>query len=264
MKIQLELSAKERLEAFLQFVGDRAHDKAHENNGDVIADFIDKFVVVELKRLENNPETFSQDIEIPDSVLVEPLTKMKAAVDGAFDSFMNGKGITVPKNSPASTSSQSGTTAFVAQTAPVVSPGTVVSGPRNGNGHKAEMKRKLNSDEKDIIRTEFTRLNGEFEDEKKSCTAMLTQMGTEITVFQVTGFVSYLHREIASGRWSVPDMDSYMAFLENHKKMWAQYNSPKYQNLRAQNTSAVAQTIQTPTPSVEPKFRAGRFPQKTA
>ena len=249
MQISIEVSAKERLEAVLEWVGKRAEDKAHENNGDVIADFIEKFIVIELKRLENKNETISQDIEIPDEVVIQPLLAMKNKMVEGFDEFLLTKGITTPQSGGSTAAPATGNT--VSQTATAPPPSTGGTSPRNGNGHVANIKRKLNDTEKDEIRADFLRLNGEYEDSKKSCTVLLPHMGSEITVWQITGFVSFLHREIASNNFSVPDMDSYMKFLENHKKLWAQYNSPKYKNLRAGN------------PMNTPKFTKSTFPQKT-
>jgi hypothetical protein len=249
MKVTIDMSVKDRLEAFLEWLKKRAKDKAHENNGDVIADFVEKILVVELKKLDSKPEVFAQDIEIPDEVLAEPLLKMKESLDGAFNDFLSGKGITP----------QSGSTAPPPQPAPhtqqptgSTTPVTGTATQRNGNGHASGKKRQLNDPEKDNIKAEFMAINGEFEDAKKSCTALLPQMGTDITVWQVTGFVSYLHREIAANKLQVPDMDAYMRFLENHRRLWAQYNSQKYQNLRAQ------QGVNT-----TPKLRKKTFPQRT-
>lgn len=251
MKFSIDAQVKDRLEALISWIDKRSEDKIHEKNGDVIADFLDKFLVVEMKRLENKPEVIQQDIEIPDKVMLEPLTRMKEAVDGAFDTFMSGRGITVP---------QSGSTPEEEDTATQTAPVATANTPRTGNGHSALAKRKLNDPEKNYIRQEFMALNGEFKDAKKSCTAMLPQMGADISVWQITGFVSYLHREIAADRLQVPDMPAYLTFLEAHKKLWAQYNSPKYQNLRANPTQ---QQAQTSTTSTTPKFRQGTFKQKT-
>jgi len=250
MQISIEVSAKERLEAILEWVGKRAEDKAHENNADVIADFIEKFIVIELKRLENKNETISQDIEIPDEVVIQPLLAMKDKMVEGFDEFLLTKGIT-PQSGGSKAPATGKTVSQTATVAPSNSTGT--KAPRNGNGHAINIKRKLNDTEKNEIRADFTRLNGEYEDAKKSCTVLLPHMGSEITVWQVTGFVSFLHREIASNGFTVPDMASYLKFLGNHKKLWAQYNSPKYQALRAKNPG-----------NTSPKFTKGTFPKKTA
>ena len=254
MKIVTEVDAKSRLEAFLDYIEKRAKDKAHDNNGDVIADFVEKFIVIELKRLENDKEIIEQEIEIPDQVLAEPLKAMKDKIIAGFDEFFTEKGITAAATESGETAKVSQTAATAAAPPPQATKPTTPTAPkaaRTGNGHQTAFVRKLNDPEKDIIRTDFLRLNGQYEDAKKSCTLLLPQLGAEITVFQITGFVSYLHREIASGQLKVADMDAYMAFLEKHKDMWAQYNSAKYQNLRNQQSGI----------STTPKLK--NFPKKT-
>jgi hypothetical protein len=244
MKVTIDMSVKDRLEALLEWLKKKAKEKAHENNGDVIADFVEKILVVELKNLDSKPETFAQDIEVPDEVMAAPLLKMKESMDTAFNDFLTGKGITP----------QSGnTTPQVApQTQPAQPSVATVSTPKNGNGHEAKKKRDLEDSERNVIDTEFQALNGEFEDAKKSATAILPTLGNEVTVWQITGRISYLHREIAAARLNVPDMDKYMAFLQAHKELWAQYNSPKYQALRAQSTV-----------NTTPKLSKKPFPQRT-
>lgn len=251
MKIRVDLQVKDRLETFLRFVDKRGSDPVHVNNGDVIADFITKFVVVELKRLENSPEVFTQDIEIPDNVLAEPLNKMKGAFDKTFNDFMNGKGI-VPNAPPAN--QEAGENVSQTATAPSFVAGTKTT--RNGNGHATEMVRKLNDGDRAIIDAEFQKVNGEFEDAKKSATAILQLLPSELVIWQVTGRISHLHREIARGRLEVADMPSYMAFVEAHKELWKQYNSTKYQQARTKNTTS------TPTPV--PNMKKGKFKQATA
>jgi len=255
MKITIEVNAKDRLEALLAWIEKRSEDKAHENNADVIADFVEKFLVYELKRLDSNEELIPQDIIIPDDVLAQPLIDMKEKIIQGFDEFLVDKGIVQPGAPPQSGGNNPSTVSQTA-TAPPAPPATdPTPKPRNGNGHKTGFVRKLNDHEKDIIREDFMRLNGCYEDKVKSCTLLLPMLGSEITVFQVTGFVSYLHREVASGRINMPDMDAYIEFMKKHKELWAQYNSPKYQKLRTQNMLLAAST---------PKFRTGTFKKKVA
>ncbi len=255
MKLTLDMNAKDRLEAFLTWLQGRAEDKTHENNADVIADFVEKVIIVELKRLENTLETFEQEVEVPDDVMTQPLMTMKGAMDKAFNDFLVSKGMTAAPAAPQSGDPAPAATAPAATapaaTAPAATAPAAASAPRNGNGHATTWKRKLNDNEKNYIHGEFLKLNGEFEDAKKSCTAMLPRMGAEISVWQITGFVSYLHREIAANRSQVGDMDVYMKFLKNHKKLWAQYNSSKYAALRKVNP-------------VDPVIIPITFPKKTA
>lgn len=238
MLLTIDMSAKDRLVSLLNWLKKRSNDKTHENNADVIADFVEKIIVVELKRLDSKPETITQEIEVPDDVMAEPLLKMKDSMDTAFQTFMSGKGITVP---------QSGSTASPPQP---VAPRLVLAvelpavTPRNGNGHQTKKVRDLKDSDRKIIDEEFQAVNGEFKDATKSATNNIhPKLPTEIAIWQVTGRISHLHREIAAGRLEVTDMDSYKTFLEEHKKLWAQYNSPKYQKLRTQQTVNTTPTL---------------------
>lgn len=249
MKLIVDMSVKDKLESFLEYLKERAKDKMHENNADVIADFVEKIIVVEMKRLDSKPETFEQEIEVPDEVMAEPLLKMKESLDGAFNDFLSGKGIT-PQSEKTPTAPQP----QPANTTPSTPPPSTTSTPRNGNGHKTKKVRDLDKSDRTVIDAEFQAVNGEFEDTKKSATNNIhPKLPSEIAIWQVTGRISHLHREIAAGRLEVRDMDSYKVFLEEHKKLWAQYNSPKYQNLREN----------LPPINTTPKLSKKHFPQRT-
>lgn len=170
---------------------------------------------------------------------------------------MNGKGI-VPNAQPANQAPQSGG-GNVSQTATATAPATTGgTKARNGNGHATEMVRKLIDSDRIIIDAEFRKVNGEFEDAKKSATAILSLLPSEIVIWQVTGRISHLHREIARGKLEVADMPSYMAFVKAHKELWRQYNSPKYQQARTKNTTPPS------TPPATPNMKKGKFKQATA
>ena len=101
-------------------------------------------------------------------------------------------------------------------------------------------------DEKDIIRQAFTNHDGIIED--KDCTAIHKLMGQDCTVFQVTGFVTYLHKQVAMGRIILNNYSNYEASLKKKRSLWTTYNSPKYRAMR-KSGSGVA----------HPQFAAG-FP----
>ncbi len=255
MDITIEYSALSRLENFLAYLKERAKDKIHKDNGDIIADFVDKVMIVELKRLQNEPEVVKEEIELPDEVLATPLKAMKKKFDKVFKDFVEGNGIEVGEDEEEGDE----------ETDPATGPGTSVpvsvntttdKAPRNGNGHKSEKKRSLKDSERDIIRSEFMNLNGQIEED--ACLKIKEKLDPEVAIFQVTGFVSYLHLEIARGKFEVADMDNYLTFLQNHRDKWATYNSDKYKKMRAANTATVNQSIQ-PTSS-SPKF--ANFPKK--
>jgi hypothetical protein len=106
---------------------------------------------------------------------------------------------------------------------------------RSGNGHKAAKIRSLNEEEKNHIRVWFNALNGEIRPD--ACVRLHTSMKTktEISIFQITGFVTYLHSQVMSGLATVRNIDRYLAYLQSHRDMWAKYNSPKYAAMRAKN-----------------------------
>jgi hypothetical protein len=106
---------------------------------------------------------------------------------------------------------------------------------RSGNGHKTAKVRDLNDDEKNHIRRFFQAVNGEIRPD--ACVALRNSMTTksEISIFQVTGFVTYMHGEIMAGLATVRNLPRYLAYLQSHRAMWAKYNSPKYAAMRLQN-----------------------------
>jgi hypothetical protein len=225
MVLSIDCSVKDHIEAFMEYLKKRAVDKIHAKNGDVIADFIQYFIVVELKRLGEKDEYFPSDVELPDNLFLDPLKEAKKKMDDIFSGFFQPTG-TVPSKKTSETP------------APVVTP---VSAPaadpaatpkRSGNGHARNKVRSLLDGEKDSIRTEFLSLNGQI-DEDACVRLKLNKMPPEVSIFQVTGFVTYLHLKVAGGELNVRDLPAYLAFLQTHRDMWARYNSQKYIDMRA-------------------------------
>jgi len=102
---------------------------------------------------------------------------------------------------------------------------------RSGNGHKSLKKRDLTDSEKSSIRGFFTEKNGQIEND--ACVEYKKkEMDPDVAIFQVTGFVSYLHLQIARGKLRVHDMTAYLEFIGSHRNLWATYNSPKYRAMR--------------------------------
>lgn len=107
----------------------------------------------------------------------------------------------------------------------------------NGNGHKKEKQRDLSNPERDTMRAEFIKLNGQLADNDKECTRMNTEFNArtpvKLSVWQVTGFISLLHYYVAKGEMNVPNLISYLDWMKNkYPKMWARYHSGKFQALR--------------------------------
>jgi hypothetical protein len=223
MIVSVECSVKDHIETFFEYLKKRATDKAHTKDADVIADFVDRFIVIEMKRLATKDETFNTDIEIPDSLLLDPLKEAKLKMDKIFEDFFKNKGVTAPSSAlekPPITAEQ-----FEKSLSPATAK------PRNGNGHKSLKQRSLLDPERDDIRAEFLSLNGQI-DEDACVRLKANKMPKEVAIFQVTGFMTHLHMKVAAGELKVRDLDAYLNFLQGHRDMWARYNSPKYQALR--------------------------------
>ena len=92
MKITIETSTKAKVEEFFEFLKKRSSADEHKGNVDIIADFIDKVMVIELKRLQNDPDIFEENFEVPDDVILEPLKKVKKQFDDVFNGFLKDKG----------------------------------------------------------------------------------------------------------------------------------------------------------------------------
>ena len=108
--------------------------------------------------------------------------------------------------------------------------------PRSGNGHKKEKVRDLLGGEKDAIRAWYNGRNGEIAWD--SCVGFRKDsiengdFDKVVAIAQVTGFVSYLHSEVASGKTRMKDMPSYLEFLKGRHEFWAKYNSARYREMR--------------------------------
>lgn len=118
---------------------------------------------------------------------------------------------------------------------------------RNGNGHSTTKKRRLQGDEKDTIRKFFIFQNGQIGDD--DCVELLkNQQWADLSIFQITGFVSYLHREAARGRIHIRDKQAYHQFVEkkykkseSYKKWEAKWEPPRF-------TAIAKATISKPRP----------------
>jgi hypothetical protein len=139
---------------------------------------------------------------------------------------------------------------------------------RTGNGHKGVKVRDLYDSERDAMRHQlFLPKNGQIDDD--DCVAFRnSQFNPEIGIFQVTGFVSVLHRYVAEGRMEgIRDLAAYENWMrvKYGGSLWARYNHPLYVDVRRRNQDAVAQgrspthrvaRDQTIQVSLTPKFTA--------
>ena len=88
--------------------------------------------------------------------------------------------------------------------------------PKNGNGHKSLKVREMTDSEKRVLKSRFMHKNGEFKLDdivRFKNTAALDLSG--LSVFQLTGFVSSLHREVACGRIKLENPESYARWIKD-------------------------------------------------
>lgn len=147
----------------------------------------------------------------------------------------------------------------VTQTATAVQPKPKITRNRTGNGHKSEMVRKLNDSERNWLRSAFLRKNGQIEED--DCVTFKGQMISDcIAIFQITGFISYLHRDVAQGRTLVGDLQSYLNWMrDKYGALWAQYNNPRFTAMRTYNqatrrTGRPLQAIPISSVPIQPQF----------
>jgi len=233
MQVTVSYTAEDRLKKFFDWLKKRAADKIHEDNKDLIADFVEKVLVIELKRTaEAEHKIFEESIEIPDEVILEPLKRAKEQFDSAFEAFLNKSNIPSIQTSSIQTEATPTQDPFHLDNGSgghsiTYNPG-VITRKRTGNGHKSDMKRKLNDQEKDLIREEFITLNGQIHEDACVEVHKKLPVPTDIGIFQVTGFVSYLHFQVAARKIIVRDLQAYETFLQaKYAKLWAQYQKIK-------------------------------------
>ena len=116
--------------------------------------------------------------------------------------------------------------------------------PRNGNGHKKVMTRKMTDTERNSLRTKFLQKNGQFKEDDcvRFKQTYVSDSMNEVGIFQVTGFVSYLHREVACGRIQVHDPKAYLDWMkEKYAGLENFYHNPNVAQVRAQNHRLIEQ-----------------------
>lgn len=101
-----------------------------------------------------------------------------------------------------------------------------------GNKHAKNFQRPLTEREEKVIQREFLKLNGIFEPNRKDCTRICGLLPEEVTVFQVSGHVTKLHRAAKSGELEMPDRRAYLANIRDHQRHWLTYKGEKYDQMR--------------------------------
>jgi hypothetical protein len=107
---------------------------------------------------------------------------------------------------------------------------------RSGNGHKILKVRDLQIHEKNTIETQlFIPNNGQITADL--CVEFKTQkLPGEVSIFQVTGYVTCLHGKVARGKLRVGDIRSYENFIKAHRSLWKTYDSDRYKAMRDRAT----------------------------
>jgi hypothetical protein len=126
----------------------------------------------------------------------------------SVSTFSNGQKISQSVQTPQSAPVQT------PQSAPVQTPQSAQT-RKSGNGHKKEMIRTLTDSERDLILNWFVNLNGMVID--KDVSGLHATMHPDLAVWQITGFVSYLHAVIAGKAKRrepiiLPNLSTYRAF----------------------------------------------------
>ncbi|RKY82669.1 hypothetical protein DRQ07_00670 [candidate division KSB1 bacterium] len=185
---------------------------------DLILEFIDKVLLIEIKRSQSDKPS-SLEVEREQEYQISDLKiKRKIIQVPGLDKTKQTKKKTVFKATPAGMEKK-----FSLEHKPIITRN------RFGNGHKKEKVRKLYDWEKNIIRFEFIKLNGQIYED--ACLKIKARLGKEVSIFQVTGFVTLLHKYVSLGKLELPDMASYIIHIKQKHKLWVQYERNRTRRL---------------------------------
>ena len=267
MKITIDRPRKSILDGLLTWIKELSSCPDYESDRDLIADFVDKVVVAEAKKAATDASMVSEEIEVPNEIFEEPLKKKTEEIKATYAAkwaqlkkIINSidpleGGSFVPKlivgppseeqASPPEVSIETNPHSYNSTKEldlPIPEPvdSQKITRNRIGNGHKKSMTRRLTGQERDGLRAFFLSKNGMLEDD--DCVQYRSlSMDHVVGIFQVTGFISYLHREVAEGRTVVKDLTTYEEWMRTkYGQLWAQYNSPRFVDVRNQNKIARA------------------------
>jgi hypothetical protein len=99
--------------------------------------------------------------------------------------------------------------------------------PKNGH-RKTLITRALTASEKELIKQKFVKWNGIV---KEDASKILKRAIPEASIFQITGVIVHLHRQVKIGVIQLRDPSEYHDTLDARRRQWATWNSPKYQAL---------------------------------
>ena len=116
---------------------------------------------------------------------------------------------------------------------------------RVGNGHKSVKVRNLIDTERFVLKHElFVPKNGQINDD--DCVDFKQQRKWEdVGIFQITGFISVLHTDVASGLLQVDNLIAYEQWMRTKygETLWARYNLQLYVKARSINASLISQGL---------------------
>lgn len=230
--IVVERSVLERVEGFLVWLQEQVDAGKHADEANLVADFVDKVLLPDLTSLKQSDETYNEEIEIPDEIIDATLKSHEADIKkrakaAALKAIEGALGSGDESDEEEEVSEPQAAEPEVAE--PAAQPAKaddVTSRPRSGNGHESKKKRKLNKNEKAVIEAFFLSKNGIIEDE--GCTEFHEkEMPADISLWQVTGYVSWCHTMTALApnspkyaRMILKDPDAYMEWMKKRAKQW--------------------------------------------
>jgi hypothetical protein len=119
---------------------------------------------------------------------------------------------------------------------------------RNGNGHTKDKCREITDSERAWLKNKFLCKNGQIEYD--DCVTFKSQMVSDtIAIFQITGYVSVLHRYVALGRLELQNLEAYVTWMRDKYKdqqgrsIWTQYNNARFVTIRARRTAEVQSPV---------------------
>ena len=111
----------------------------------------------------------------------------------------------------------------------------------SGNNHRQAKVRNLTQAERDKIETQlFLANNGQIDHDQ--CVKFKVKLAPEVTIFQVTGWVTACHAKVTRGELKVNNREEYDKFIANHRSVWVTYDSEKYRSMKTRMDSSTPKT----------------------
>ena len=217
MNITITRNMSDELTFLNEYLDEQAK-KLRKAQVDAILKFKRQYLNEAIAKLAEDEETYTEDLSIPDDI-IKGIAQQAGMVDVVTPATKESEGV-LPKEEEPEQSDQ-------------------FFGKESANGHKIEKKRDLLDTEKDSLRAFFESVDGQVEED--GCVTLKNSMDADVGIFQVTGFISYLHREVASGKIKLNDVEGYIEWMKSkYPALMERYNSDKFVALRRQNDTYTA------------------------